>query len=109
MHLEPNIQLNVNHTNRMRPYGEWSKVTCNYLLFISSYLGVLLYIFIKTKENTIVTILQASSKIVAFVRLWPKTGLVLNQKNVHNDCVIYEYEFNTVISLNLVKWLLSCV
>ena len=70
-------KLNINHTNTIRPYGECSKVTCNYLL-ISSYLDALLYIFIKTKKNTMVTTLQASSKTIAFIRLWPKAGLVLN-------------------------------
>ena len=70
-------KLNINHTNTIRPCGECSKVTCNYL-FISSYLGMLLYIFIKTKRNTMVTTLQASSKTVAFIRLWSEAGLVLN-------------------------------
>ena len=70
-------KLNINHTNTIRPYGECSKVTCNYL-FINSYLGTLLYIFIKTKKNTMVTTLQASSKTIAFIRLWPEADLVLN-------------------------------
>ena len=34
-------------------------------LFISCYLGALLQIFIKTKDNTIITTLQASSKTIA--------------------------------------------
>ena len=49
-----------------------------YYLFFNSYLHALLYIFIKTKKNTMVTTLQASSKTIAFIRLWPKAGLILN-------------------------------
>ena len=69
--------IDINLTNTIRPCGECSKVACNYL-FVSSYLGALLYIFIKTKKNTMVTALQASSETIAFIRLWPKAGLVLN-------------------------------
>ena len=41
-------KLNINHTNTIRPHGECSKLTCNYL-FINGYLGTLVYIFIETK------------------------------------------------------------
>ena len=61
-------KLNINHTYTIRPCGECSEVTCNYL-FINSYLGTLLYTFIKTKKNTMVTTLQASSETIALIRL----------------------------------------
>ena len=44
--LNETYKLKVNHTNRMRPYVECSKVTYNYL-FITAYLGTLLYICYK--------------------------------------------------------------
>ena len=67
----------------------------------SDFIGVaLLCIIVKTKNNTIITTLQASSKIIAYIRLWSKARLVLNVIKMYTMivCCLF-YESVTVIRM----------